>query len=47
MGRVRYYWRHIATRIRTRDMISRDSDVEVPCYEIEARVKAKYEQASG
>lgn len=46
-GVLRYYWRHLTTRIKARDLIVRDSDVEVPCYEIEADVKAKYEQAGG
>ena len=46
-GVLRYYWRHVTTRIKTRDMISRESDVEVPCYQIEANVKAKYERPSG
>ena len=42
-GRVRYYWDHIARLLRVRDMISRDSVIEVPPYEIDG-VRAQYEQ---
>ena len=43
-GVARYYWRHIAARIRTRSMIARESDVETPCYEIQGEVLATYQR---
>ncbi len=41
-GALKYICRHIAARIKTRSILARESDVEKPCYEAQARALAEY-----